>query len=473
MADGKGLSAVSLIMAAKGGSGGGEPAAYLKSATTSGNTLTLTKKDDTTVTYTPDLSAYRTAANQDIIDNGKQDTISDLNTIRSGAALGATALQSVPSEYVTQTELEAYHDSTKQNTLTAGSNITISGSTISATDTTYSEATTSAAGLESAADKTKLDSLVNVSGTDDGTNWQTITIDGTTKNIPAGGGSSYTFTNGLTENSGTVSWNLNDIIKKSTYNDSNMCVGIGEIIPYQLQGTNNLAVGTNVRTEGNNSITFGKGKTFNSIVGGGPGSLTFGYDESLSGSNKVINNKRQAQLVFGTGDAPYSIGTGNNGIGSGLCYGYVSGGYSATENNPIIKNNGTGSYASGCSKSTSKGITCIGEGSHAEGYIDQGDNSSYQLRASSTAAFSMGYGTVADSACQHAIGKFNVADPNSTYLFIIGNGTAYNARSNALTVDWAGNIVCNNIPAQPAADGNYVLKCSIVSGVATYSWVAE
>jgi len=192
MADGKGLSAAALILAAgKSGGSSGEPSEYLKNATTSGNTLTLTKKDNTTVTFTPttDLSAYRTAANQDIIDNGKQDTISDLSTIRSGAALGATALQSVPSEYVTQTELEAYHDSTKQDTLTAGSNITISNNTISATDTTYNEATTSTAGLESAADKTKLDSLVNVSGTNDGTNWSTITIDGTTKNIPAGGSS--------------------------------------------------------------------------------------------------------------------------------------------------------------------------------------------------------------------------------------------------------------------------------------------
>lgn len=37
----------------------------------------------------------------------KQDTISDLGTIRSGAALGATALQAVPSEYVTETKLSA------------------------------------------------------------------------------------------------------------------------------------------------------------------------------------------------------------------------------------------------------------------------------------------------------------------------------------------------------------------------------
>ena len=40
---------------------------------------------------------------QDI--SGKQDVISDLATIRSGAAKGATALQSVPAEYITETEL--------------------------------------------------------------------------------------------------------------------------------------------------------------------------------------------------------------------------------------------------------------------------------------------------------------------------------------------------------------------------------
>ena len=47
------------------------------------------------------LAAYRTAAAQDIIDASKQDTIADLTSIRSGAALGATALQSVPNTYRT------------------------------------------------------------------------------------------------------------------------------------------------------------------------------------------------------------------------------------------------------------------------------------------------------------------------------------------------------------------------------------
>ena len=42
---------------------------------------------------------------QDI--TGKQDVISDLEIIRSGAALGSTALQSVPEEYITKDELES------------------------------------------------------------------------------------------------------------------------------------------------------------------------------------------------------------------------------------------------------------------------------------------------------------------------------------------------------------------------------
>lgn len=50
----------------------------------------------------------------------------------------------------------------KQDKLTAGANVTIEGTTISATDTTYGEATTSKAGLMSAADKAALDGVADV-----------------------------------------------------------------------------------------------------------------------------------------------------------------------------------------------------------------------------------------------------------------------------------------------------------------------
>lgn len=58
-------------------------------------------------------------------------------------------------------------------------------------------------------------------------------------------------------------------------------------------------------------------------------------------------------------------------------------------------------------------------------------------------------GTLASSNYQTAIGKYNVEDTNNTYALIIGNGTDDNSRSNALTVDWNGQVrSCNpNISA--------------------------
>lgn len=53
---------------------------------------------------------------------------------------------------------------------------------------------------------------------------------------------------------------------------------------------------------------------------------------------------------------------------------------------------------------------------------------------------SFGQETTAESGNQFAIGKYNVADSADAYAFIIGNGTADNARSDALTVDWNGDV---------------------------------
>ena len=50
-----------------------------------------------------ELEAYGFITEQYIA--GKQDTIADLDAIRAGAALGKTALQTIPEEYVTETEL--------------------------------------------------------------------------------------------------------------------------------------------------------------------------------------------------------------------------------------------------------------------------------------------------------------------------------------------------------------------------------
>ena len=57
-------------------------------------------------------------------------------------------------------QITAY-DETKQDKLTAGDNITIDGSVISATAPTYGTATSTADGLMSAADKAKLDAITD------------------------------------------------------------------------------------------------------------------------------------------------------------------------------------------------------------------------------------------------------------------------------------------------------------------------
>ena len=61
--------------------------------------------------------------------NTKQDVISDLGTIRSGAALGATALQEVPSTYALKSEIPDI--TTKQDVLVSGTNIkTVNGTSL-------------------------------------------------------------------------------------------------------------------------------------------------------------------------------------------------------------------------------------------------------------------------------------------------------------------------------------------------------
>lgn len=51
--DGSTITIADGVISAKGGSGGAEPDAYIKDASVSGNTLTLTKKDNTNVVFTP------------------------------------------------------------------------------------------------------------------------------------------------------------------------------------------------------------------------------------------------------------------------------------------------------------------------------------------------------------------------------------------------------------------------------------
>lgn len=67
------------------------------------------------ITDSEDLDSIIASIEQQVV--AKQDEISDLDAIRSGASKGATALQSVPSNYVTTTMLEEAIEEAITNTL--------------------------------------------------------------------------------------------------------------------------------------------------------------------------------------------------------------------------------------------------------------------------------------------------------------------------------------------------------------------
>ena len=96
-----------------------------------------------------------------------------------------------------------------------------------------------------------------------------------------------------------------------------------------------------------------------------------------------------------------------------------------------------------------------GRWSHAEGYdtIASGQGAHAEgggTIASGDLSHASGFCTIAASHYQTVIGHFNIIDTTDTFAFIIGNGPAENTRSNALTIDWDGNIVAPKLTSPGA-----------------------
>lgn len=96
--------------------------------------------------------------------------------------------------------------------------------------------------------------------------------------------------------------------------------------------------------------------------------------------------------------------------------------------------------------------TASGYCSHAEGYyttasIDYAHAEGRSTVAEGHSSHAEGYYTIANHRTQHVEGAYNIADPSTatadargTYVHIVGNGTADDARSNALTLTWGGDL---------------------------------
>lgn len=162
-------------------------------------------------------------------------------------------------------------------------------------------------------------------------------------------------------------------------------------------GLNSIAYGNNIEASGNHSAAFNT-----RTKASGFAAAAFGEDTIASGQSAHAeggNNEASGYWSHVEGNLTLASGANSHAEGEGTAILHIGG---ETEKYPT---------------------TASGRGAHAEGLC-----------------------TIANHAHQHSAGEFNVADPSEaaadqrgTYVEIIGNGTANDARSNARTLDWSGN----------------------------------
>lgn len=192
-----------------------------------------------------------------------------------------------------------------------------------------------------------------------------------------------------------------------------------------------------------------KGKANADAIAKKPGEITTGKQYTIDGQTVTAGPGAEAfnNLTINKASGQYSHAEGN----------------STTASGPQSHAEGSGTTSSGSqSHAEGSGTTAIGSNSHAEGMYatasgDQSHAEGAGTRASGPQSHAEGTSTIASgpfshaegmatkasSENQHVQGKFNVEDTNSTFAFIIGNGTADNARHNAFAVDWNGLIYVN------------------------------
>lgn len=83
------------------------------------------------------------------------------------------------------------------------------------------------------------------------------------------------------------------------------------------------------------------------------------------------------------------------------------------------------------------------------------------------ANFSLAIGEhcIASGESQTVLGKYNIADNNDKYAFIIGSGDSDKNRSNALTLDWNGNLWTAGDITATNSDGETVSLCEMALAV--------
>ena len=170
-------------------------------------------------------------------------------------------------------------------------------------------------------------------------------------------------------------------------------------------------------------------------VASGPTSHAEGDGTIASGTNSHAEGS-QTQAISGDSHA--------EGLGT------IAGGLYSHAEGFLTETAGSSSHAEGWHS------TATGNNAHAEGVYTE---------ASGTRSHAQNNRTVADKTDQTAIGTYNTRN-NTNNLFVVGNGTADNARSDAFEVDVYGNVEAagdiedgsGNVLADKIAKGDFVIS---------------
>lgn len=178
------------------------------------------------------------------------------------------------------------------------------------------------------------------------------------------------------------------------------------------------------------------------VVGLGPIDARGSDSVAINGATIASGNVSFAAGQRSQATAHGAFAIGGQTIASGD-YSFAGGNYNGTLGN--TEATAAVAFAFGLSaKATAQNSFSLGQGTTASATL--GFATGDRTVASGSRSFTGGDFTVANHRAQVAFGQYNVADTSAaaasargTYIEIVGNGTADNARSNARTLDWDGN----------------------------------
>lgn len=171
--------------------------------------------------------------------------------------------------------------------------------------------------------------------------------------MEAGGGKVYTFTDGLTETDGTVSWDLNDNIKTGEKVNKEQCIRTSR---GKLAFGAALGLEGRIFASGDGCLAGGFGNNNGITAGSGYGAIAFGVSNSTSGSIYASNDGSVA-LGYGTKSlSDYQVVIGKDNIGdSSNVYAFIVGNglkNSSRSNAYSLDWQGNGTFAGTVSSST-------------------------------------------------------------------------------------------------------------------------